>query len=309
MVAIKELFPGQLKLSDSTWIELTISSWKGRHNLSIRKFVDTIKYNGPTKSGLIISRNILSELLKTLVQIRSEIIPNSDRQFHKISKNGEQDIIVSIIHVDDANGLPSIDIREYINIPTYTGPTRKGIRFAFDKLGDFISLLEVANEHLLKLEGENPTLFANESHPNEEKDFSDIILKSVLQNGPKKFPWEFLDNTIKCKEIELPQEPIILSKLPDNKYQVQSDFSFCMAVRNIVEGNYICYSHLQGFRKILIPVAMIDIFKVVKNFENYLRDIRHSLIQAYSHKSGHIPLAILKTKEAFSNFGFPWFDQ
>jgi len=36
-------------------------------------------------------------------------------------------------------------VREYVDSETYTGPTKKGVRFAWDKLTEFIGLLEDAS--------------------------------------------------------------------------------------------------------------------------------------------------------------------
>ena len=51
---------------------------------------------------------------------------------------------------------------------------------------------------------------------------------------------------------------------------------------------------------------MIVIFRTVKKYENYLRELRRSLMQAYERKSGHRPMAEHHTKDVFRNLGLPW---
>jgi len=55
-----------------------------------------------------------------------------------------------------------------------------------------------------------------------------------------------------------------------------------------------------------MPTVMIEVFRAVKVYENYLRDLRHALLKAYERKSGHRPMAEHQTKEAFKFYGLPW---
>jgi hypothetical protein len=48
---------------------------------------------------------------------------------------------------------------------------------------------------------------------------------------------------------------------------------------------------------------MIEVFRAVKAYENYLRDLRHALLKAYERKSGHRPMAEHQTREVFKSYG------
>jgi hypothetical protein len=108
-------------------------------------------------------------------------------------------------------------VREYVDSETYTGPTKKGVRFAWDKLTEFIGLLETQARQLGSREKAKPALFTD-AHPSWVKDAEevgadkryvrDLVLQELLPEGPKVFPGEFLDSTKKTVNLELPAEPI-----------------------------------------------------------------------------------------------------
>lgn len=134
----------------------------------------------------------------------------------------------------------------------------------------------------------------------------DAVLQELLPKGPKVFPGDFLDGDKKTVNLELPEEPISVVGLPGGKHVVQSNLGFRHDVRNPTEGNFSQYAHLRGLRFVSVPTVMIEIFRAVKAYENYVRDLRRALLKAYERKSGHRPMAEHQTKEAFKSYGLPW---
>jgi hypothetical protein len=128
----------------------------------------------------------------------------------------------------------------------------------------------------------------------------------LLPQGPKAFPGEFLEGVKQTVNLELPAEPISVVVLPGGKYTVESNLGFRHDVRNPAEGNFIYYAHLRGLKAAPVPTVMIEVFRAVKAYENYLRDLRHALLKAYERKSGHRPMAEHQTREAFKSYGLPW---
>jgi len=119
-----------------------------------------------------------------------------------------------------------------VDSETYTGPTKKGVRFAWDKLTEFIGLLETQARQLGAGEKARPILFT-EAHPGWVKDAEmagvgkghggDSVLQELLPQGPKAFPGEFLDDVKKTENLKLPAEPISVVVLPGGNHAVQSD--------------------------------------------------------------------------------------
>ena len=306
---------GEIELSKSSRLIFTISRWKGREYAHVRKHVATSKYDGPTKSGISMAGDVIVAIIGALQQLKTEVPGPEKRQFSKVAKRDETDIIISIIPPDDLKSLPSVDVREFVDSPSYKGPTKKGVRFPWDKLPQFISILEMQARQLGANEKAQPILFPEARPPwingtadTEEKSTTtnDAILVQLLPNGPKEFPKNFVKDNISTATVELPVEPITVVQQPDGKYCVKSDFGFYHPVRNGAEGNFIFYSQLRGSKEVQVPKEMIEVFKAIKAYENYLRDLRNALLQAYERKSGHRPMAEHRAKDVFNSFGLPW---
>jgi hypothetical protein len=306
---------GTIQLTRTTSLVFSVRPWKGRTFAHVRKFVSGERYEGPTKSGLAMGGDVLMSVIDALTRLKAEAPGAKEEQFAKVHKGGDSEIIVSVIPPDDLQALPSVDVREYVDSETYTGPTKKGVRFAWDKLTEFIGLLEMQARQLGSNEMAQPVLFAD-AHPSWVKGAEkagtdkghggDSVLRELLPHGPKAFPVEFLDATKKNVVLQLPAEPISVVVLPEGKYAVQSDLGFRHDVRNPTEGNFIYYAHLRGLKAVPVPTVMIEVFRAVKAYENYVRDLRHALLKAYERKIGHRPMAEHQTREAFKSYGLPW---
>jgi hypothetical protein len=259
--------------------------------------------------------DVMVSLIEALTKLRAEPPGAEEKQFARIHKGGDTDIAVTVIPPDDLKSLPSVDIREYVESAGYTGPTKKGVRFAWDKLTDFIGLLKVQAQELGAGELAQPILFPDarpswversEEVGKPKPHGGDSVIQLLLPEGPKEFPGSFLDNSKGSNVLDLPAEPISAVVLPGGKHAVQSNFGFRHEVRNQTEANFILYAQLRGLKVVSIPTVMFDVFRTVKAYENYLRDLRRALLEAYERKSGHRPMAEHQTSEAFKHYGLPW---
>jgi hypothetical protein len=59
---------------------------------------------------------------------------------------------------------------------------------------------------------------------------------------------------------------------------------------------------------VAIPTETFSVFRTVKAYENYLRELRSAMLKAYERKSGHRPMAEHQAREAFKSFGLPWIE-
>jgi hypothetical protein len=308
---------GAIQLTHSTRLVFSILPWKGRMLAHVRKFVSGAKYEGPTKSGLTMAGDILVTVVDALEQLKAEVPGPKERKFARVHKGGDVEIVISVVPPDDLKTLPSVDVREYVDSPAYSGPTKKGVRFGWDKLPQFIAILQKQALNLCAEEKTQPTLFPEgrptwvtaAEHAGETKGPNrDDVLSNLLPRGPKDFPTEFLSGEHPAAEVALPAEPVAVVQGPDGIYAVQSNFGFLHKVRNAAEGNFILYAYLRGHRLVQVPTVMIDVFRAVKAYENYLRDLRHALLLGYERKSGHRPMAEHQTREVFNTLGLPWLD-
>jgi len=115
----------------------------------------------------------------------------------------------------------------------------------------------------------------------------DPVVASVLPNGPRTFPKDFLDGDIgSARAIELPEEQLTFRQLADGACAVESHFGFRLDVRNETEGMFIVHSHGRGARTLYLPEKMIHIFKAVTGYRGYLRDLWQDLYRVYGRECG-----------------------
>jgi hypothetical protein len=302
---------GSVSLGPSTKLIFTVGWWKGQRYAHVRKYIETDRYNGPTRSGLALGSAPLNQLILALKQLSVSPPGPGTKEIVRFRKRGDTEIVVTIVPPDDLASLPAVDVREYVDSPGYTGPTKKGVRFTWDKLAEVIGLLEIQSGALGKESEVAPRLFPeSESNHNKSDDqppvHADGVLGEILPNGPRDFPDDFIVGECKQHEMVLPSEQLTVQQRPDGSYALSSTLGFSVRVRNIVEGNFLLFAHLRGKRNVKIPENMPDVFRAVKAYENYVREIRHALALAYERKTGHKALAEHQARSILTKFGLPW---
>ena len=103
------------------------------------------------------------------------------------------------------------------------------------------------------------------------------VIQKFLPNGPKRFPEDFLDPSVKqdkMKEVSLPNEPLRLGNYFFGEQEVITDSGFVYKAKSPVEAKYLIYAQRSGVTKVLVPIETMPLFKTVKNYEGYLRSLR-----------------------------------
>jgi hypothetical protein len=87
-----------------------------------------------------------------------------------------------------------VDIREYLDTPNYSGPTKKGVRFGWEKLPEVVTLIETQAKRLGAHSKSQPALLPDatpewvnktEQTPQRRPGARDAILTELLPDGPK----------------------------------------------------------------------------------------------------------------------------
>jgi hypothetical protein len=305
---------GFVELSPTTRITFSVGSWKGRSRGSIRKFITSERYAGPTKSGMFLDGAILLQLLAALRSLQSTV-PSPDQNQHiSVGKIQGWEIRITIVPPDEKSDLPSIDIREFIEKPSYTGPTKAGVRFSWNKLKQFTQLVEVLVQRLGAAVSSEITLFPDiqpkwvadakkSRNPAEHKVSSEVFDAASL----KSFPDQFLsDANLDVEEIELPADELKISQDRNGSYFVTDESSFRKEVRNEVEAKFFVYAQLRGVTNLHVPKKMFEVFKAVAGYENFCRDLRNKLVHDLEKRSGNRTLAEHIARETFDTHGLPY---
>jgi len=304
---------GFVEITATTRIVFAVGSWKGQSRGSIRKFVASEKYTGPTKSGMSLDGTTVVDLLAALRLLQS-MIPTKDKDQHiSVGKSSDWEIRVTVVPPDEENNLPSIDIREFVETSRYTGPTKAGIRFAWDKLKQFSQLLEVLVQQLGVAASSERTLFPG-VQPKWVTDAKEATGPNANKPAPpgfdvaslKVFPDAFLsDGQLEAETIQLSIGRLAIIQDRDGHHYVTDDSDFRRRVRNEVEGKFFVYAQKRFLTEIRLPREMFKVFSAVANYEKYCRELRQKVVRDLEVRSRNRTLAVHVASQTLETHGVP----
>lgn len=304
----------EISLGESTKLIFSINEWRGRSFASVRKFVSTQKYNGPTKSGFSIDKQLLREIISVLSNLERALPAKMEKEIKRIPKSSTDCIRIATLPSEDGETLPAVDVREYVDSPRYQGPTKHGIRFRWNLLPDVLACFQKQIKVIIEGERNDPSLFDtgcfDESEKESQKDSQSVksdVIVDLIGTAIKMFPDEFLDGAPKGgNQVIIPEYPLQLFRDNTGNYHLKADECIFCTVRNPAEGNFIIYSQMRGLRSVAVPQTMINIFKSVKSYENYVRVLQTKLIAKILKNVGQRSIAEYEARKKMGEAGLPW---
>jgi hypothetical protein len=103
------------------------------------------------------------------------------------------------------------------------------------------------------------------------------VISEVLPEGPRDYPKDFVRPDLKRSDferIELPEEPLIIDSFVGTYRVHTKGDTFERQVRNPLEGKYLIYAQRHGHRSVMMPTAMVEITRTVKDYESFVRDVK-----------------------------------
>ena len=122
---------GALTSEDGSEIKFSIDSYKGYKYVSIRKYLKSETYSGPTKAGITLSPEIVGKISEALAALPEDYKTIEDGELGKYAKKQGLSIV---LRVSSYMGSKGIDLRQWQEDDSYTGWTKKGIRLPIEKL-------------------------------------------------------------------------------------------------------------------------------------------------------------------------------
>lgn len=303
---------GEVSIRGNSKLVFGIAEWRGRVYASVRKFVATQKYEGPTKSGFIVDAPMLVELTSTLLRLERTLPPREENEFCQLRKNGSANLRIATIPAEQEDDLPSVDIREFVDSPSYQGPTKRGIRFPWTLLPDVIACMRAQANRLRE---ENPgqqrlwsaTDLTNVPDLSMDAYSFDDSPAGVLGEPLRPFPDDFLSVVPgDARLVKLPDSPLAIGKDALGDCCLNTEGRFFLKVRNQAEANFMIYAQMRGCLKILVPPEMIKIFTAVKQYENYVRGLQARLVSEFSKRTGQHSVSEYEAKRRCRSWGLPW---
>jgi hypothetical protein len=306
---------GEVVLQGASKLIFSVNEWRGQFFGGIRKFVTTQRYEGPTKSGLALNKKLLQEVVRSLAALEKTVPAKVDNEIAVIPKNGTENIKISTLPSEDGEALPAVDVREFVDSPTYQGPTKKGLRFRWDLLPGVLSCMREQIKAIGEVERNEPTLFGTGAFAEpEEVDIGGEAeasnadgLVELLGEPVKAFPDAFLDgNSSGGKKIKLPEDRLQIGQDNGGKYHLRTGEGVFCEVRNPPEAHFIIYSQMRGHVNVAVPKVMLDVFKSVKAYENYARAVKSKLMAKLIKKAGQRSVAEYEARKKMEQAGLPW---
>ncbi len=133
------------------------------------------------------------------------------------------------------------------------------------------------------------------------------VLDEQLPSGPKRFPDDlFSADAAKAEMIEvpLPETPLRLDLVLTHATLYAGKDQFREA-RFPAEGKFILYCQQAGQSVARIPSKTVEVTRTIANYENYLRDLRKTLYDAYYRRTLDVAVAERLTQAAFDRFRLP----
>lgn len=133
------------------------------------------------------------------------------------------------------------------------------------------------------------------------------VLDSVIPNGVKNFPEEFIDSIYlkDSREISVPKEKMKLGHFFLGSQEVVADDGYKYQAKSLDEAKFIVYSQKSNSFIIKIPKNKIASSKAVKDFERYVNGIKNKFFETFFNRTFNHQLAERLTQTVMEELGLP----
>jgi len=128
---------GVLPIDEGAEIKVSVDSFKNHKYISIRKYLKSETYTGPTKAGITLSPEMIDKVAQTINALPDNVAEIEDKELGRFAKRKGLNIVLRVSSYMNAKGL---DLRQYQEDSTYTGWTKKGIRLPLEKIKEIKEL-------------------------------------------------------------------------------------------------------------------------------------------------------------------------
>ena len=133
-------------------------------------------------------------------------------------------------------------------------------------------------------------------------------VQELLPEGPKQFPEEFLDRSLRASdfhEIPVPGDPLRLDALGPLFPKVISDKGYSYQAKGHDEAKYVVYAQKPNAFIVKLPRQPFAITQAVNRYEQYLRKLRKSLFKTLCDRARDAKLADALTQRVFEELKLP----
>ncbi|MGA9347184.1 MAG: N-6 DNA methylase [Anaerolineae bacterium] len=114
------------------------------------------------------------------------------------------------------------------------------------------------------------------------------VLADVLPDGPRRFPDDFWSPAARqgeFTEVTLPQAPLRYAGHMFGREEVVAEGGFHYQARSKHEAKYLIYAQAAGQEVARLPAQPVELSRTVANYEQYVRQTRDALYEAYYRRT------------------------
>ena len=138
---------GAIEMNSASELVFYTQAFNGQPYAHVRWFIKSDGYSGPTRKGIMLSKEQLASLVGVLQQFHeNNQLTIRPRELGRIPKNDKTEFVISL--VSNRKGEMRLDVRLFAISLTYEGPTKKGVRVELSRLPETIDNLSRMAAHL-----------------------------------------------------------------------------------------------------------------------------------------------------------------
>lgn len=114
------------------------------------------------------------------------------------------------------------------------------------------------------------------------------VLADVLPDGPRRFPddfWSPAAHQGQFTEVALPQAPLRYAGHMFGREEVVAEDGFHYQARTKHEAKYLIYAQAAGQEVARLPAQPVELSRTVANYEQYIRQTRDAVYEAYYRRT------------------------
>lgn len=138
---------GSIALSEESELKFYVDEYRGTRYAAIRTFVKRESYSGPTKAGITLNAPTLQGVIAALGKLPPEPKVVEETELARLPRKAGVELVVRVTIYKDSTG---IDLREWVDEPTYKGWSKKGVRIPYQELRKALGFLKAMPEMLVK---------------------------------------------------------------------------------------------------------------------------------------------------------------
>ncbi len=137
---------------------------------------------------------------------------------------------------------------------------------------------------------------------------AEAVLTELLPQGARKFPDDFWSPAAKrgqFVEVRLPNAPLRHTGHLFGKEELVAEGGFTYLAKNRFEASYLLYAQQAGHEVARLPQQPVEISRTVTQYEQYVRQLRQQLYEAYYNRTLDQKQAARLTADALKKLHLP----